>query len=68
MQYQVSDKECPERNRWKTMIIDYDKNPSLTADQKIQSLIESIQRMSDAFTDSIEDLKKRVKEIEESEQ
>lgn len=50
------------------MIIDYDKNPSLTADQKIQSLIESIQRMSDEFTDSIEDLKKRVKEIEESEQ
>ena len=46
------------------MIIDYDKNPSLTADQKLQSLIESIQRMSDEITDQIEDLKKRVKEME----
>lgn len=49
------------------MIIDYDKNPSLTVDQKLQSLIDSIQRMSDEITDSIEDLKRRVKDIEESE-
>ena len=61
---QVADTQCPERNRWKTMIIDYDKNPSLTVDQKLQSLIESIQRMSDEITDSIEDLKKRIKEME----
>lgn len=49
------------------MIVDYDKNPALSVDQKLQSLIESIQRMSDELTDSIEDLKKRVKNIEESE-
>lgn len=49
------------------MIIDYDKNPALSVDQKLQSLIDSIQRMSDEITDSIEDLRKRVKEIEESE-
>lgn len=48
------------------MIIDYDKNPVLTVDQKLQSLIDSIQRMSDDFTDSIEELKKKVKEIEEN--
>lgn len=50
------------------MIIDYDKNPVLTVDQKLQSLIDSIQRLSDEMTDSIEDLRKRVKKIEESEQ
>lgn len=50
------------------MIIDYDKNPVLTVDQKLQSLIDSIQRLSDEMTDNIEDLKKRVKTIEESEQ
>lgn len=48
------------------MIIDYDKNPALSVDQKLQSLIDSIQRMSDDFTDSIEELKKKVKEIEEN--
>lgn len=48
------------------MIIDYDKNPTLTVDQKIQSLIDSIQRMSDEMTDSIEELKKKIKEIEEN--
>lgn len=49
------------------MIVDYDKNPSLTVDQKLQSLIESIQRQTDELTDSIEELKKRIKKIEESE-
>ena len=50
------------------MIIDYDKSPVLSVDQKLQSLIDSIQRMSDEMTDSIDDLRKRVKAIEESEQ
>lgn len=63
---QVTDTQCPERNRWKTMIIDYDRNPVLTVDQKLQSLIDSIQRLSDEMTDNIEDLKRRVKNIEES--
>ena len=48
------------------MIIDYDRNPVLTVDQKLQSLIDSIQRLSDEMTDNIEDLKRRVKNIEES--
>lgn len=48
------------------MIVDYDRNPALTVDQKLQSLIESIQRQADDLTDRIEELKKRVKEIEES--
>lgn len=48
------------------MIVDYDRNPALTVDQKLQSLIESIQRQADDLTDRIEELKKRIKEIEES--
>lgn len=48
------------------MIVDYDKNPALTVDQKLQSLIESIQRLSDELTDSIDDLRKRIEEVEEN--
>ncbi len=49
------------------MIIDYDRNPALTVDQKLQSLIDSIQRMGDEMTEKIEDLRKEVKELQESE-
>ena len=48
------------------MIIDYDHNPALTEDQKLQSLKESVQMAYDELIDSIEALKKRVKEIEEN--
>jgi hypothetical protein len=49
------------------MIINYDRNPALTVDQKLQSLIDSIQRMGDEMTEKIEDLRKEVKELQESE-
>ena len=48
------------------MIIDYDHNPALTEDQKLQSLKESVQMAYDELIDNIEALKKRVKEIEEN--
>ena len=47
------------------MIIDYDKNPALTVDEKMQSLIDSIQRATDELTDAISEIRKNVKEIEE---
>lgn len=50
------------------MIINYDRNPNLTIDQKLQSLIDSIQLMSDEITDSIEDLKKEVKKLQEGDE
>ena len=49
------------------MIIDYDRNPALTVDQKLQSLIDSIQRLSDEMTEKIEDLRKEVRKLQESE-
>lgn len=48
------------------MIIDYDHNPMLTVDQKLQSLAESIQRSNDEITIKIEELKKEIKKIQES--
>ena len=67
MQHQVTDKESTERNRWKIMIIDYDKNPNLTVDQKLQSLIDSIQRATDEIADNIHEIRKEIEEIKESE-
>lgn len=48
------------------MIIDYDHNPALTVDQKLQSLAESIQLMNDEITAKLEELKAAVKELQES--
>lgn len=48
------------------MIIDYDHNPALTIDQKLQSLAESVQRSNDEITIKIEELKKEIKKIQES--
>ena len=42
------------------MIIGYDKNPSLTEEQKLQSLVESIQRAMDEIKKEIEQLKKDI--------
>ena len=67
MQHQVTDKESTERNRWQIMIIDYDKNPNLTVDQKLQSLIDSIQRATDEIADNIHEIRKEIEEIKESE-
>lgn len=44
------------------MIVGYDKNPSLTEDQKLQSLVDSIQRAMDEMKMEIEALKKELME------
>ena len=48
------------------MIINYDRNPALTVDQKIESLIESIQLALNEKADNeiIDTLKKRLSELE----
>ena len=48
------------------MIIDYDHNPALTTDQKLQSLKESTQMAIDEALVSIEILKKEIMEIKEA--
>lgn len=48
------------------MIIDYDRNPALTADQKLQSLIDSIQRAFDETTDIIKEMQKEIEKIQEN--
>ena len=40
------------------MLIGYDKNPNLTEEQRLQSLINSIQRALNELKDEIEKLKK----------
>lgn len=47
------------------MIVDYDKNPSLTIDQKLQSLIDSIHRALNEVRDDIDKLSKEVEEMKE---
>lgn len=48
------------------MIIDYDHNPRLNTDQKLQSLVESIQLLSDEFTTEIKAIKEEIKKLQES--
>ena len=47
------------------MILGYDKNPLLTTDQKLQSLIQNMQRALDELKIEITDLEKKVKALEE---
>lgn len=47
------------------MIVDYDRNPALTTDQKLQSLIESLLRMRDELQDSLADIEKRLSKLEQ---
>ena len=51
------------------MIIDYDKNPNISSEQRLQSLIESIRRAFEELSDNIMALEKQIsaveKEIEE---
>lgn len=49
------------------MIIDYDRNPALTTDQKLQSLIDSMQRAIDELTVSMDAVKKELEKLQESE-
>ena len=48
------------------MIIDYDRNPALSVDQKLQSLIDSIQRATDEIADSMYEIRKEIEEIKKS--
>lgn len=47
------------------MILNYDRNPVLTTDQKLLSLIESMQRALDEANNKIADLEKRIEKLEE---
>lgn len=49
------------------MIIDYDKNPALNVDQKMQSLIDSIQRSLDEISIDISEVRKEIEKLKESE-
>ena len=44
MQDEVTDTQGKERNSKSAMILEYDRSPGANADQKIQSLMESVQR------------------------
>ena len=46
------------------MLIDYDHNPALTEDQKLQSLKESMQMALNELTEEIIKLKKKVEDLE----
>lgn len=48
------------------MIIDYDRRPNATTDEKLQSLKENIQMALNEITINIETLQKQIKEIEEA--
>ena len=65
MQHQVSDEKGENRNRGQIMIVDYDRNPRLTTDQKLQSLIDSIQRALNELTEEISKDRKDIKELQE---
>ena len=49
------------------MIIDYDKNPALNVDQKLQSLIDSIQRSLDEVSVDISEIRREIEKLKESE-
>ncbi len=48
------------------MIIDYDHNPALTVDQKLQSLIENMQLMNDEIISELEELKEQLRKLQEN--
>ncbi len=47
------------------MILDYDKNPALSTDQKLQSLVANIQRALDEQTSELQKVKKELEELKE---
>lgn len=49
------------------MIIDYDKNTALNVDQKLQSLIDSIQRSLDEISIDISEIRREIEKLKESE-
>lgn len=48
------------------MIIDYDHNPALTVDQKLQSLRENTQMAIDEMLVSIEKMKQDIEKLKEA--
>ena len=48
------------------MIINYDHNPALTVDMKLQSLVENIQLMNDEIATRLEKIEAEIKEIKEN--
>jgi peptidoglycan hydrolase CwlO-like protein len=47
------------------MIINYDRNPNLTTDQKLQSLIENVQKAFDETMQELDSLKKEIQKLNE---
>ena len=47
------------------MIINYDKNPRLSTDRKLQSLIESIQLALNEIDTRLDEIDRAVKKLEE---
>lgn len=47
-------------------IIDYDKSPGITPEQRLQSFADSVRRALDEITGELEELKTLVKEGQES--
>lgn len=48
------------------MIVDYDHNPTLNVDMKLQSLVESIQLLSNEIDSKFEEIEKKLKELQEN--
>ena len=47
------------------MIINYDRNPNLTTDQKLQSLIENVQKAFDETMQELDSLKREIQKLNE---
>lgn len=47
------------------MIINYDRNPNLTTDQKLQSLIENVQKAFDETMQELDSLKREMQKLNE---
>lgn len=47
------------------MVIDYDKNPDLTEDQKLQSLVENVRMAFDELQTKVYILENEVKKLRE---
>ena len=47
------------------MVLNYDRNPNLTEDQKLQSLVENVQRALDELQTKVYVLENEVKKLKE---
>lgn len=46
------------------MIIDYDKNPNISPEQRLQSLIDSIRRAFEELSGDINAIEKKIESVE----